>query len=72
MEKLKAKWEEEMRAQLLENDKEIAEMKKSYEEKLRQQKKDVGVSREFDVWFLWILEKNFQLSERKFMLKVMN
>ena len=57
MEKLKAKWEEEMRAQLLENDKEIAEMKKSYEEKLRQQKKDVGVSREFDVWFLWILEK---------------
>lgn len=41
--KVKAKWEEEMKARMLQNDKEILEMKKSYEDKLKAQKKDVGV-----------------------------
>ncbi|XP_069953210.1 kinesin-like protein KIF28 [Cherax quadricarinatus] len=39
-EALKKKWEEEMKARMMQNDQEIANMKKSYEEKLKQAKKD--------------------------------
>ncbi|XP_066989396.1 kinesin-like protein KIF28 [Macrobrachium rosenbergii] len=38
--KLKKKWEEEMKARMMENEMEMANMKKSYEEKLKQSKKD--------------------------------
>ncbi|XP_071522909.1 LOW QUALITY PROTEIN: kinesin-like protein KIF28P [Panulirus ornatus] len=37
---LKKKWEEEVKARMMENEQEMANMKKSYEEKLRQAKKD--------------------------------
>ncbi|XP_076031819.1 kinesin-like protein KIF28 [Oratosquilla oratoria] len=41
MEKLRKQWEEEMKARMLENDREMVLMKQSYEDKLRQSKKEV-------------------------------
>ena len=43
-ERLKAKWMEEMKAQMAANDSELSSMKTTYEDKLKAQKKDVGVS----------------------------
>uniref|UniRef100_A0A2P2I1T5 Kinesin-like protein 6 n=1 Tax=Hirondellea gigas TaxID=1518452 RepID=A0A2P2I1T5_9CRUS len=42
--KLRAKWEEEMKARMLENDKDISDMNYTYEERLKSQKKDIGDS----------------------------
>ncbi|CAL4119353.1 unnamed protein product, partial [Meganyctiphanes norvegica] len=45
--KIKKKWEEEMKARMMENEKEMLEMKKSYEEKLANSKQDFTVDPKF-------------------------
>lgn len=45
MAKMRTLMEDELKARLMQNDKDIIEMKKSYEDKLKSQKKDISVSR---------------------------
>lgn len=44
MDKMRSKWEEEVKARMLDNEREMIEMKKTYEEKMKSQKKSLGVS----------------------------
>ena len=56
---LKKKWEEEMKARMLENEQEMINMKKSYEEKLKIAQKDSVVSD-------FVLLQNFSITTSYF------